>query len=178
MKFPSPRRPGRAPDEGSGNVRLAAGLLLLGALYGCGAGGFIPGGPHAMDAVRLASIVDANARATGLSPKLVSAMISVESHGDPAAVSRAGAQGLMQLMPDTATTYGVANAFDPDQNVNAGCRYMRDLLRRYHNNVSLALAAYNAGPGSVDATHGIPAFPETRAYVARVSAALHSSTTL
>ena len=75
-------------------------------------------------------------------------------------------------------TYGVLNAFDPQENVSGGCRYMRDLLRRYHKNVSLALAAYNAGPGVVDAIHGVPAFPETRAYVARVSAALHASTTL
>ena len=130
-----------------------------------------------MDQAALQSIVTANARETGLSAKLVDAMITVESHGDPAAVSRAGAQGLMQLMPDTATTYGVINAFDPQENVSGGCRYMQYLLRRYHNNVSLALAAYNAGPGAVDATHGVPAFPETRAYVARVSAALHASTT-
>jgi soluble lytic murein transglycosylase-like protein len=131
-----------------------------------------------MNSAQLAGIVDAESRVTGLSPKLVNAMIVVESHGDPAAVSRAGAQGLMQLMPDTASTYGVSNAFDPDENVSAGCRYMRDLLKRYHQNVSLALAAYNAGPGAVDATHGIPAFPETRAYVARVSAAIRSSTTI
>ena len=131
-----------------------------------------------MDQVRLAQIVTANAKSAGVDPKLVAAMIAVESSGDPAAVSRAGAQGLMQLMPDTASTYGAPNAFDPDENVAAGCRYMHDLLKRYHNNVKLALAAYNAGPGAVDATRGIPAYPETRAYVARVSAALRSSPTL
>jgi soluble lytic murein transglycosylase-like protein len=78
----------------------------------------------------------------------------------------------MQLMPGTAATYGVANAFNPKQNVAGGCRYMHVLLARYHENVPLALAAYNAGPGSVDAVRGIPNFPETRAYVARVTAAL------
>jgi soluble lytic murein transglycosylase-like protein len=130
-----------------------------------------------MDQVRLATIVAADARTSGVAPKLVAAMISVESHGDPSAISRAGAQGLMQLMPDTATTYGVRDAFDPEQNVGAGCRYIRDLLRRYHNNLSLALAAYNAGPGIVDATRGVPKFPETRAYVARVTAAFRSSPT-
>jgi soluble lytic murein transglycosylase-like protein len=130
-----------------------------------------------MDASVLRSIVTVDAKANGLSPQLVDAMIDVESHRDPAAISRAGAQGLMQLMPDTSATYGVVNAFDPQENVAAGCRYMRDLLKRYHHNVSLALAAYNAGPGVVDAVHGIPPFPETRAYVARVSAALHASTT-
>jgi soluble lytic murein transglycosylase-like protein len=129
-----------------------------------------------MDQALLRGIVTQNARTTGLSTQLVNAMIQVESHGDPAAVSRAGAQGLMQLMPDTALTYGVVDAFDPQENVSGGCRYMKDLLKRYHNNVSLALAAYNAGPGAVDATHGVPPFAETRAYVARVSAALHSTT--
>ncbi|MBD5603817.1 MAG: lytic transglycosylase domain-containing protein [Candidatus Eremiobacteraeota bacterium] len=129
-----------------------------------------------MDQALLRGIVTQNARTTGLSTQLVSAMIQVESHGDPAAVSRAGAQGLMQLMPDTALTYGVVDAFDPQENVSGGCRYMKDLLKRYHNNVSLALAAYNAGPGAGDATHGVPPFAETRAYVARVSAALHSTT--
>ena len=101
-------------------------------------------------------------------------MIAVESSGDPSAVSRSGAQGLMQLMPDTATTYGVANAFDPQQNVAGGCHYMRDLLRRYHHDIGRALAAYNAGPGAVDAARGIPAYSETRAYVARITAALRS----
>lgn len=157
-------------------MRNLVALLLLSALYGCGAGGFVPGGPHAMDQSLLRTIVAQNARTSGLSPRLVSAMISVESHGDPAAVSRAGAQGLMQLMPDTALTYGVVDAFDPQENVSGGCRYMQYLLKRYHDNLSLALAAYNAGPGQVDATGKIPAFPETRAYVARVSAALHATT--
>jgi soluble lytic murein transglycosylase-like protein len=129
-----------------------------------------------MDQASLSRIVLAEAHDTGLSPRLVSAIIDVESHGDPAAVSRSGAQGLMQLMPGTAATYGVLNAFDPYENVSGGCRYMHDLLRRYHNNVSLALAAYNAGPGAVDDAHGIPAFAETRAYVARVSAELRSTT--
>jgi soluble lytic murein transglycosylase-like protein len=155
-------------------VKLAAALLLLGALYGCSAGGFVPNGPHAMDQAALHQLVTANARAERLSPELVSAMIETESHGDPSAISRAGAQGLMQLMPDTAATYGVVNPFDPSDNVSGGCRYMRDLLRRYHHNVSLALAAYNAGPGAVDASPGVPPYSETRAYVARVTAALRT----
>jgi soluble lytic murein transglycosylase-like protein len=129
-----------------------------------------------MDQAALQRIVLADARDSGLSPQLVSAIIDVESHGDPAAVSRAGAQGLMQLMPDTSATYGVLNAFDPYENISGGCRYMHDLLHRYHNNMSLALAAYNAGPGAVDFARGIPSFPETRAYVARVQAELHSTT--
>ncbi len=152
-------------------MRFLACLALLGALYGCSGGGFVPGGPHALNAVSLRRLVSSGARANGLPPDLVAAMVQVESHGDPAAISRSGAQGLMQLMPDTAATYGVMNSFDPESNVYAGCRYMRDLLARYHNNVPLALAAYNAGPGAVDAFHGIPPFGETRAYVARVTSA-------
>jgi soluble lytic murein transglycosylase-like protein len=157
-------------------VRYVAALLLFGALYGCGAGGFVPGGPHSMDRALLRGIVTEHAHSSGLSPQLVSAIIDVESHGDPSAVSRAGAQGLMQLMPDTAATYGVVDAFDPEENVSGGCRYMQYLLKRYRGNVKLALAAYNAGPGVVDAAHGVPSYAETRAYVARVSAALHSTT--
>jgi len=162
--------------EGRANVRLVAALLLLGALYGCGAGGFIPNGPHAMDSAALQALVADGARQSKLSPQLIAAMINVESHGDPSAISRSGAEGLMQLMPDTAATYGVSNAFDPRQNVAGGCRYMRELLRRYHHDVARALAAYNAGPGAVDAANGIPAYVETRAYVARITAALHSAT--
>ncbi|MBD5657646.1 MAG: lytic transglycosylase domain-containing protein [Candidatus Eremiobacteraeota bacterium] len=129
-----------------------------------------------MDQAVLRRIVIAEAHVSNVSVKLVTAMIAVESHGDPSAVSRSGAQGLMQLMPDTAATYGVLNAFDPYENVSGGCRYMHDLLARYHNNLALALAAYNAGPGSVDASRGVPPYAETRAYVARVTAALKSTT--
>jgi soluble lytic murein transglycosylase-like protein len=154
-------------------VRLA-GLLLLVALYGCGGGGFVPNGPHAVEPAALRRIVQA--QCAHLPAGLALAMISVESSGDPSAVSRAGAQGLMQLMPGTAALYGVADPFDPEANVSGGCRYIGDLLVRYHHDLRLALAAYNAGPGSVDASRGIPRFPETRAYVARVTAALRSST--
>jgi len=155
-------------------VRLLVGALLLGTLLGCGGGGFVPGGPHALAPGSLAVLVATDARASGISPKLVRAMIDAESHGDPSAISRAGARGLMQLMPGTAATYGVADAFDPSENVSGGCRYMRDLLERYHHDVPLALAAYNAGPGAVDAAHGVPRFAETRAYVARITASMRA----
>ena len=132
----------------------------------------MPGGPHALPAGQLEALVDSTARMYGVKPKLVYAVIDAESHGDPAAISRAGAMGLMQLMPGTSAEYGVADAFDPQSNVDGGVHYLRDLLKRYHGNVRFALAAYNAGPGLVDAVHGIPAIPETRAYVARITAAL------
>jgi soluble lytic murein transglycosylase-like protein len=99
---------------------------------------------------------------------LLASIVHAESNGNPRAVSRAGAQGLMQLMPATASTLGVHNSFAPDQNISGGTTYLDQLLTRYHDNTALAVAAYNAGPAAVDRYHGIPPFAETRAYVARV----------
>jgi soluble lytic murein transglycosylase-like protein len=154
--------------------RLAAACILFCAVAGCGAGGFVPGGPHSMNAERLHRIVASQAKRAKVPAKLLSAVIKAESGGDPSAISRAGAQGLMQLMPATSLTYGVLDPFDPAENIAGGASYLHDLLRRYHNNVRLALAAYNAGPGAVDAAGGVPAFLETRSYVARVTSTLHS----
>lgn len=99
---------------------------------------------------------------------LLASVVRQESGGNARAVSRAGARGLMQLMPGTAANLGVANAFAPDENVAGGTAYLDGLLRRYHDNLALALAAYNAGPAAVDRWHGIPPYRETRTYVARV----------
>ncbi len=107
------------------------------------------------------------ARQHGVSPALVKAVIAAESRFDTDAVSRKGAQGLMQLMPTTASKLGVADPFSADQNVRGGVRYLREMLDRY-GDMGRALAAYNAGPSAVDHYRGIPPYPETRAYVQRV----------
>jgi soluble lytic murein transglycosylase-like protein len=99
---------------------------------------------------------------------LLASLMHAESAGNVKAVSRTGARGLMQLMPGTAAELGVKDAFVPTQNVEGGTKYLDELLTRYHDNIALALAAYNAGPGAVDRYHGVPPFRETRAYVSRI----------
>jgi hypothetical protein len=108
------------------------------------------------------------ARELDVEPGLVAAVISVESSGDPFAVSPKGAAGLMQLMPATARSLGVKDVFDPDQNLRAGITHLKGLLARYHGDYGLALAAYNAGQGAVSKHKGIPPYRETTDYVVKV----------
>ncbi len=109
------------------------------------------------------------ARLTNLEPALIHAVISAESGYNPLALSRKGAAGLMQLMPDTAKRYGVTNRLDPAQSIHGGARYLRDLVRMFKNDLQLAVAAYNAGENAV-VRHGnrIPPYSETMTYVPRV----------
>ena len=116
----------------------------------------------------LASIVgDASARSR-IDADFIASVIRAESGNSPRAVSPKGAQGLMQLMPQTASTLGVKNSFDPEQNVEGGVRYLRELLVQYNGDAAKALAAYNAGPQRVQQYKGVPPYHETRAYVTRV----------
>jgi len=101
-------------------------------------------------------------------PLLVQAVVRVESAFNPSAVSRKGARGLMQLMPRTASALGVLDPFDPRENIRGGVRHLRYLLDRYRGNVTMAVAAYNAGEAAIDLHHGIPPYPETEQYVQRV----------
>jgi soluble lytic murein transglycosylase-like protein len=110
-------------------------------------------------------IIDAAANAQHLPPKLVRAVIAQESGFRPCAESKKGALGLMQLMPATAAELKVADPLDPASNVEAGTKYLRQLLERYKGDLPLALAAYNAGPATVDGAGGVPEVPETRGYV-------------
>lgn len=103
-----------------------------------------------------------------LDEDLVNSVIRAESGFNPRALSPKGARGLMQLMPDTASSLGVADTFDAKANVEGGTQYLRWLLDRYHYDLAKALAAYNAGPHRVEQYHGVPPYSETRAYVARI----------
>ena len=144
---------------------------------------FIPDPPAAPPAPKAVALVEANAQPTpaelrqmltsagtqhNIDADLLASLVNAESGGHARAVSRAGARGLMQLMPGTAAALGVADSFAPAQNVEGGTRYFDQMLTRYHDNLALALAAYNAGPGAVDRYHGVPPFRETRAYVSRI----------
>jgi soluble lytic murein transglycosylase-like protein len=154
--------------------RLLGVCSLLALLYGCAGGGYLPYASHSLGPIAINSLVDNAAASGGVPPGLVRAVLMAESAGNPSAVSGAGAQGLMQLMPGTSAGCGIANPFDPVENVQCGTGYLRSLLNHYHNNVTLAVAAYNAGPGAVDRYHGVPPYAETRAYVVRVLNAYNS----
>jgi hypothetical protein len=119
--------------------------------------------------VPFASLIADSSRAHGVAPELVASVIAVESNFNPNAVSWKSARGLMQLMPDTAVRLGVKNVFDPQQNIEAGTRYLKELLLRYNYDLALTLAAYNAGPNRVEQYRSVPPYRETRDYVRRVT---------
>jgi hypothetical protein len=113
-------------------------------------------------------LVTAAASRYGVDAELISSVMEVESHFDPKAVSRKNARGLMQLLPETAARLGVKDIFDPQQNIDGGTRYLKELLQLYNNDLTLALAAYNAGPDNVQKYGNVPPFRETVSYVKQV----------
>jgi hypothetical protein len=120
------------------------------------------------DRASLEPFIQEAAAMHGVSPDLVRAVVQTESQFNPLAVSPVGAQGLMQLMPNTAKSVGLSDPFDPRQNVIAGAKYLSMMLERFNGNTALALAGYNAGPNNVRRYRGIPPFRETRGYVKKI----------
>jgi soluble lytic murein transglycosylase-like protein len=141
-----------------------------------------PGGPDApgsgapakvaapVPPAQIDALVEQNAATWQVDPALIKAVIANESGFNANATSNVGAQGLMQLMPETAASLGVRDAYDPAQNVAGGARYLRGLLDRFHGDKRLAVAAYNAGPGAVEKYGDVPPYAETRNYVQNVLA--------
>ncbi len=137
----------------------------LGGILGFGSAQRVPRAPDP----RLQRLVHEMAEKHRVDPALVKAVIEAESGWNPTAVSQRGALGLMQLIPGTAQRYGVIDAFNPQQNVDGGIRYLRTLLERYNGDLNLSLAAYNAGERAVDRARGVPNYRETRYYVQKVT---------
>lgn len=120
----------------------------------------------------LENVIYSMAQKYGVDPNLIQQVVKAESGFNTKATSQAGAMGLMQLMPGTAASYGVQNAYDATQNLEGGTHFLKDLLDRFQGNVPLSLAAYNAGPGAVDKYNGVPPYKETQAYVQKIMAGL------
>jgi soluble lytic murein transglycosylase-like protein len=127
-----------------------------------------PATPSAPSAPPYRELVSAAASRYGVDAELISSVMEVESHFDAKAISPKNARGLMQLLPETAARLGVKNIFDPQENIEAGTRYLKELLQLYNNNLTLALAAYNAGPDKVQKYGNVPPYRETVSYVNQV----------
>lgn len=161
--------PTEGPEADTASSRVSDLLLSLLAEGGAPVASAEPREPvtHAAGGdARVDAVVAKASQTYGVDSALIKAVIQVESGSDPRAVSAAGAQGLMQLMPETAKSLGVTDPFDPEQNVMAGTRFLKELLNRYRGNLDTALAAYNWGPGNMDRGGAPPR--ETREYLARV----------
>jgi soluble lytic murein transglycosylase-like protein len=120
-------------------------------------------------------LIEAAAKRNSVDADLIASVIAVESNFDPKAVSRKNARGLMQLLPETAQRFGVKDIFDPQENIDAGTRYLKELLQKYNNDLALTLAAYNAGPDRVQQYGRVPPYVETLTYVRRVKSSFEKS---
>ena len=162
---------GRRPLE---RHLLGLGVLLLTVICGYAVSGLaVVRGPRQAESapapvIDIDTFIATAASRYGISEELIAAIIEAESEFNPRAVSRRGAQGLMQLMPETAATLGVNDPFDPRANIDGGVRHLRALMDRFDNNLPLALAAYNAGEVAVIKHRGVPPYRETRGYVDRI----------
>lgn len=170
----SPGAPAAAPAEDPGTVYTPSFAALVQAALNEQAYApqslAAPNAPAPVAPAQIDRLVGANAATWNVDPSLIKAIIANESGFDANATSKAGAQGLMQLMPETAAGLGVSDSYDPSQNVSGGTRYIRGLLDRFGGNTELAVAAYNAGPGAVEHYGGVPPYSETQNYVQNVLA--------
>ncbi|MGE5633102.1 MAG: lytic transglycosylase domain-containing protein [Caulobacteraceae bacterium] len=148
--------------------------ILQDELSGTAMGSIIPSRTSFVYNGEFNQIIEDIAKKYNISSSIIKAVIKAESDFDPNAVSKTGAMGLMQLMPDTAKALGVTNAFDPIQNINGGVKYLKEMLAEFGGNLEYALAAYNAGPNSVKKYGGIPPFTETQNYVRSIMSTLRN----
>lgn len=158
----------RPAGAGGGQVRTIA-YTYIERCFACGSNSRVNFGSVRLNTNAYRDEIAAAARQFGVEEAIVRAVIHAESAFNPAAVSHAGAQGLMQLMPATARRFGVADSFDASQNIQGGVQYLSWLLRRFNGNLTLAAAGYNAGEGAVDRHGGVPPYRETQNYVVRVA---------
>lgn len=148
--------------------RMSYPVFEMDTCYACGVQPKVDFGHIRLNTAAYSSEIAAAARDFGVEEAVVRAIIHAESAFRPNALSRVGAQGLMQLMPATARRFGVSNAFEPGQNIRGGVQYLSWLLKRFDGNLTLAAAGYNAGEGAVDKYKGVPPYSETKRYVERV----------
>jgi soluble lytic murein transglycosylase-like protein len=158
------------PQAGGNAPSFAAALQSELASANNAAPASAPNAPAMLPPAQIDALVNDNAQSADVDPALVKAIIANESGFNANATSNVGAQGLMQLMPGTATALGVSNAYDPAQNVAGGTKYIKQMLDHFNGDVRLAVAAYNAGPGAVEKYGGVPPYAETQNYVQNVLA--------
>lgn len=159
----------KAPKGGGATALRTIKYRFLETCYACGASPGVNFNTLRLNTTAYQTEVKAAAAEFGVEEAVIRAIMHAESSFKSNALSRAGAQGLMQLMPATASRFGVTNSFDPQQNIRGGTKYLSWLLKRFNGNLTLAAAGYNAGEGAVDKYKGVPPYSETRRYVERVA---------